>query len=112
MALRWDLKPVFPNAPEDSDRARITRRSVITGALALAAFVYVMTWDLPVWQTLIIGLAIVAAFDAGDMAVPFEDDESEALEDGTAETSRDRLYRPTLTSEEQHYAETGEWPDR
>jgi len=99
MALRWDLKPVFPNASPDSDAARITRRSVISGALAIGAFIFVASLDLPYWQTILIGLGLVAAFDAGDMAVPFEDDGEifEEVEDPDADrplSAREKLYRP------------------
>lgn len=74
MALRWDLRPIFKNAPADSERATITIRSVISGSLALAATIAVASWGLPLWQYAIIAAAIIFAFDAGDMRVPFEDE--------------------------------------
>lgn len=91
MALRWDLKPVFPNAPEDSDLATITRRTVISGAVATVALVIVASWGLPLWQYLIVAVGIVAAFDAGDMRVPFEDDETFEI----VETENGPVHRPT-----------------
>jgi hypothetical protein len=91
MALRWDLRPAFPNAPADSERATITRRTVISGALAMAVFAIVVSWGLPTWQTFVIGFGLVMAFDSGDMRVPFEDDE-ELFEE--IETPNGTVLRP------------------
>lgn len=100
MALRWDLKPLFKNARPDDFEYRFTRRSLISGIVAVGALV-VGTWGLPYWQFLIIAVAVIAAFDAGDMAVPFEDDEIfeevEPADDPDADrplTAREKLYRP------------------
>lgn len=95
MAIRWDLKPVFPNAREGSELATITRRTVISGALASTVLVIVASWGLPLWQYLVIAFGLAAAFDAGDMRVPFEDDEP--VEDPDADrplSRRELLYRP------------------
>lgn len=80
MSVRWDLRPVFKNAEENSDMRNWTRRSVISGIVALVAF-GIATWDVEIWQFLIMGFALVAAFDAGDMRFPFEDDGGEDFDD-------------------------------
>jgi len=99
MALRWDLRPVFPNAPEDSDAARITRRTVISGTVALTALITVSAIGVPWYVYLIVVVGMVAAFDSADHAVPFEGDGElfEEVEDPDADrplTAREKLYRP------------------
>jgi len=97
MALRWDLRPVFPNAPEGSERETISRRTVISGTLATVALITVASWGLPYWQYAIIALGFIFAFDAGDTRVPFIDDEPDEIEDPDADrplTRRELLYRP------------------
>jgi hypothetical protein len=73
MALRWDLKPLFRNAPEDSERALWSRRTVISAAAAAVVLTAVATWDVPAWQFFTVVIAVVLAFDAGDHRVPFDD---------------------------------------
>lgn len=102
MSIRWDLKPLFKNAEEGSDMANWTRRSAISGTVALVAF-GIASWNVEIWQMLIMVVVLVAAFDAGDMRFPFDDDEAESAEeiemyeahaDGTVITPHDRMYRP------------------
>lgn len=93
MSIRWDLKPVFKNADEDSELALWTRRSVISATVGIIAF-GIASWNVDVWQFLIMAVAFVAAFDAGDMRNPYEDDEDEIKDDGTIVTPHDKMYRP------------------
>lgn len=74
MALRWDLKRLFPNTSEDTFAGRITRHSAISGGIAFVALI-VATWSLKDWRGFVVALAVIAAFNAGEMNVPFEDDE-------------------------------------
>lgn len=74
MALRWDLKPAFPNAPEDSERALWTRRSVIAAATAFTGSIAI-TWTMDFWTTAVILAIVGLAFDAGDHRNPYVDDE-------------------------------------
>lgn len=76
MALRWDQKPMFPGKLPDTFAGRITRHSAISGVIAFAALV-VATWSLQDWRGFAVVLAVLAAFNAGEMNVPFEDDEPE-----------------------------------
>lgn len=72
MALRWDYKPAFPNAPEDSERALWTRRSVIMYALAGISLI-VATLDATAWEFAWTLAAVLMAFDAGDHRNPYTD---------------------------------------
>jgi hypothetical protein len=115
MTLRWDLHPMFPNAPEDSERALWTRRSVISASVAAIGLIIVMAQDISDWLKLVIVVLVAVAFDAGDQRNPYRDDEPDIvkpewlydesgkirpkiLEDGTIQTPHDRLYQ--------------EWPPR
>jgi hypothetical protein len=93
MSIRWDLKPVFKNADEDSEAALWTRRSLITGIVALIGFGFV-TWNMGILQMLMVGVVMIAAFDCGDHRFPYDDDEDEIKEDGTIVTPHDKMYRP------------------
>lgn len=95
MALRWDLKPLFKNAKPGSDAGNWTRRSAISATLAVGGLM-VGTLNIQWWQFLIIAVAMIFAFDAGDMRFPF-DDEPEYADDPDADrplTRRELLYRP------------------
>lgn len=73
MALRWDLKPAFPNAREGSPLEFWTIRSVISISTAFVGWIAV-TWSMDYWTTVLIGFVLVIAFDAGDTRQPFEDE--------------------------------------
>lgn len=93
MALRWDLKPLFPGKSEDTFVGRITRHSAISGGVAFVALV-AGTWQITTWEAMAVVIAVLAAYNAGEMNVPFDDDDDEpdTLEDGTIETPHDRFY--------------------
>jgi nanoRNase/pAp phosphatase (c-di-AMP/oligoRNAs hydrolase) len=76
MAIRWDHKPAFPNAPEDSERALWTRRSVIAAATALVG-TCALTWEMDLWPTLAIFALVALAFDAGDHRVLYGDEHTD-----------------------------------
>lgn len=75
MALRWDLRRVAPNLSPDTFPGRITYRSLISAVLAVGGLGVIIVQPIPDWIKLVAALAMVAAFDAGDMAVPFEDED-------------------------------------
>lgn len=74
MAIRWDHKPMFPNAPEGSERILWTRRSVISAATALVG-TCALTWGMDIWPTLAIFALVALAFDAGDHRVLYGDED-------------------------------------
>lgn len=93
MALRWDLKPVFKNADPDGELILFTRRTIMSGTLALVGF-GIITRNFEFWEYLIAFATVALAFDAGDMRTVFQDDEPEKLEDGSYVTPHDRFYQP------------------
>lgn len=104
MALRWDLKPLFKNAKPGTDADMWTRRSAISSTLAFTGLM-VGTMSVHWWQFLIIAVAMVFAFDAGDMRFPFSDDDDPDADRPL--TRRELLYRPESERDDEPYFYAG-----
>jgi hypothetical protein len=92
MGMSWGEKPVFPNAPKDSERALWSRRCVIN-TFAASLGTIAITWSMDFWTSLAIIAVLILAFDAGDHRALYGDGpEPEKFEDGTYVTPHDRFY--------------------